>query len=169
MACAPVWVVPRENRPWISMGGLFHDAATPARAQRPTSMMRLSAPGPQLFMAQGQVYIYQSLCMCVSVCVPLYLCVLLLLILFLSTSTCAKLRLRLRRRVRVHLCPWWDFNFILFGILFSCCRDSNSIWVPVGLGEVNQHTFNIGRIEQGARRCRTLLWGCFNYFSIESL
>lgn len=45
-----------------------------------------------------------------------------------------------------HLCPWWDFNFILFGI-------EDFAWLLLMLllkqREVNQHTFNIARIEQG--------------------
>lgn len=37
-----------------------------------------------------------------------------------------------------HLCPWWDFNFILFGILFGWAESE---------GSKSHHTYNIARIE----------------------
>lgn len=64
-----------------------------------------------------------------------------------------------------HLCPWWDFNFILFGILFGWAESE---------GSKSHHTFNIAHIEGwgewnqdavGLRLGLDFVWGgwCFVY------
>lgn len=69
-----------------------------------------------------------------------------------------------------HLCPWWDFNFILFGILFGWAESE---------GSKSHHTFNIARIEGrgewyqdafGLLLGPDLVWGgcCFDYSLIWS-